>query len=97
MFTVKYRTYSLSPKQPAEGPRFYDECELIHGPFELVSKEVDEDGEIVVHAHRAGGAPGMTFKHCDIREDQVAGQLPRPRSTLWVMNESGATVAKYDL
>lgn len=96
MFTVKYRTYNLAPKQPAEGPRNYDEVEMIYGPFELILKEQDEDGYTVIHAHRAGGGDPLTVKHCD-HGDQVAGQLPPPRSTAWIMNEQGATIAKYDL
>jgi hypothetical protein len=96
MFTVKYRTYNLAKQQPVDGPRHYDEVELIYGPFEMVSKEHDEDGYPVVYAHRAGGAEGLTLKHCD-HGDQVAGQLPPPRAMCWVMNEQGATIAKYGL
>lgn len=98
MFTVKFRTYNLAPTQSADpkAPRCYDEVELIYGTFELVSKEQDGDGNTVVYAHRPGGAEGLTLKHCD-HIQQVAGQLPPPRSTCWVMNEQGATVAKYDL
>lgn len=98
MFTVKYRTYSLAPTQNSDlsAPRCYSETELIYGPFELISKEQDEDGYTVIHAHRAGGDPGLTLKHCE-HADQAAGQPPAPRSTAWVMNANGATVAKYDL
>jgi hypothetical protein len=92
MFTIKYRTYSPARTQPSEGPTFYDENEQIHGPFDLVSKEQDEDGYTVVHCHR-GGDPAIMFSD---RRDESAGSK-RPRTTLWVMNESGATVAKYDL
>jgi hypothetical protein len=93
MFTIKYRTYSVSRIQNGapNSPTMYDENEQIHGPFELVSKEQDENGFTVVHCHRAGDAPGMTF---DPLRTDAAGQ---PQSTLWVMNEAGATVAKYDL
>lgn len=92
MFTIKYRTYDRSRTQPVDGPTFYDENEQIHGPFDFVSREVDENNMTVVHAHR-GAEPGMTFGPLKLPE--VAGEkLPRPM--LWVMNASGATVAKYD-
>jgi hypothetical protein len=99
MFTVKYRTYNLAPVQNADplAPRCYDEVEMIYGTFELVSKEQDVDGNTVVHCHRPGGDPGLTIKHCDHGPEPAAGQLPAPRSKCWVMNEQGATVAKYDL
>ena len=93
MFTIKYRSYSLSPKQSSDVPTCYDEHELIDGPFAMISKEY-QDGYQVVHAHRDHNAPGMTFGPCIY--DEVAG-VHHPRPTLWVMNESGATVAKYDL
>ena len=95
MFTVKYRSYCLSAKQPPADctapSAFYDEHELIDGPFAMVSKEMD-DGWTVIHAHRDHNSPGMTFGPC--KNDADAGW---PRPTLWVMNEAGATVAKYDL
>lgn len=93
MFTIKYRTYSLSRTQDAaEGaPHYYDENEQIHGPFELISKEQDESGYTLVHAHRETSAPGMTFG--PIHADEAG----KPRPTLWVMNEQGSTIAKYDL
>lgn len=98
MFTIKFRTYSPARTQPArtqpsEGPAFYDENEQIHGPFELVSKEQDEDGYTVVHCHR-GTDPAVTFS--DDHKDEAAGSK-RPRPIVWVMNEQGATIAKYDL
>jgi hypothetical protein len=98
MFTIKYRTYSLAPTQNSDAlaSRCYDENEQIHGPFELVSKEQDEDGCTVVHAHPPGNAPATTFADPGSRNDSVAGET-RPRSALWVMNEQGATIAKYDL
>jgi hypothetical protein len=92
MFTIKYRSYTLSAKQSSDGP-FYDEHELIDGPFAMISKEMD-DGYPVVYAHRDHNAPGTAFGPVQIPE--TAGQR-QPRPTLWVMNESGATVAKYDL
>jgi hypothetical protein len=74
MFTLKYRSYSLAAQQEAKegSPRLYNENEMIYGPFEMISKEQDEDGYTVIHAHRAGGAAGLTVKHCDYG-DQVAG------------------------
>lgn len=90
MFTIKYRTYNPSPKQDGGTTCFYDQCELIDGPFALVSQEMD-DGYIVVHAHRDHEAPGTMFG--PVRADEAG----KPRPTLWVMNEQGATVAKYDL
>jgi hypothetical protein len=99
MFTIKYRFYNLAPQQPSEGPRYYDQCESCHGPFEVVSQE-RKDGYIVVHGIDPAGAP-MTFgphRIADL-EAAVAGdttsQAPRP--IVWVMNEHGATIAKYDL
>lgn len=93
MFTLKYRSYSLAKVQPpadcTSGP-FYDEHELIDGPFAMISKEMD-DGYIVIHAHRDHNSPGMTFG--PVKADEAG----KPRPTLWVMNEQGATVAKYDL
>jgi hypothetical protein len=50
---------------------------------------------MVVHAHREGGAPGCTWGPVP-HEDRAPGTQPAPRPTLYVMNESGATVAKYD-
>jgi hypothetical protein len=94
MFTTKYRSYNLSSNQPPPdcvAPKhFYDEHEMIEGPFVQVSKEM-VDGYVVVYAHRDFNSPGMTFGPVQ----NYAADQPRP--TLWVMNESGATVAKYDL
>lgn len=96
MFTIKYRSYSLSRTQNEDesAPRCYDEHELIDGPFAMVSKELD-DGYVVVHAHRDHNYPGMTFG--PIKSDNPTTDGPAPRPTVWVMNEAGATVAKYDL
>ncbi len=89
MFTIKYRTYNPSIEQPSEGPTCYDECEQVHGPFTLISKE-QQGGHNVVYAHN-GDDPGMAFGpvHADGTEKL------RPR--LWVMNDAGATVATYEL
>ena len=91
MFTIKYRQFIPSAKQNGEGPTFYDKTEQISGPYEFVSQEQSGDGFTVIHAHREGGAPGCTFGPIP----QLRGDTPRP--TLWVMNENGSTVAKYDL
>jgi hypothetical protein len=94
MFYTKYRSYSLSDNQPPVDciapKRFYDECEMIEGPFVQISKEMSQ-GYVVVHAHRSFDAPGMTFGPV------IAEEAGKPRPILWVMNEAGATVAKYDL
>lgn len=92
MFTIKYHFYVLAAAQSSDGP-FYDECESCHGPFEVVSQE-REDGYIVVHGIDCSGLP-MTFGPVK-SQDQVAGK-PEPRPVVWVMNEHGATIAKYDL
>lgn len=89
MFTIKYRLFQPAAEQPQEGPTHYDQCEQIHGPFSLVSQEMD-DGYTVIYAHR-GDDPGMTFGPC---KEYESG---KPRPILWVMNESGATVATYHL
>lgn len=94
MFTIKYRTLELAPQQPSDGPSNYTFHEQIHGPFHMVSQEVDSDGHTVVHAHRDDCSPGMMFGPWAPAE--TAGS-PRPGPTLWVMNEQGATIAKYDL
>lgn len=90
MFTIKYRTLHPSDSQQTEGPTHYDSCEQLHGPFTFVSQE-RESGYPVVYAHN-GDAPGMTFGPI-----KTAGSNESMRPTLWVMNEAGATVAKYDL
>jgi hypothetical protein len=94
MFTIKYRFYALSPLQSPEGP-FYDQCESCHGPFETVSQERDANNCIVVHGIDPAGQP-MTFGAVARDEQRVAGQPP-PRPVVWVMNDAGATIAKYDL
>ncbi len=100
MFTIKYQTYNPSSAQQSLGkpglndPINYDRCEQLHGPFSLVSQEM-EDGYVVVYAHR-GDDPGMTFGP-ERMADRVAGEPQPPRSTLYVMNENGATIATYHL
>lgn len=94
MFTIKYRTFTPSATQCADpgSPTYYDQNEQLHGPFDLVSQEM-QDGLIVIYAHN-GDDPGTTFG--PFRPPETANEEP-PRPTLWVMNEAGATVAKYDL
>jgi hypothetical protein len=100
MFTIKYRYYTPAKTQPVDGPKFYDECESCHGPFEVVNQARDDNGYIEVHGirGRSDGYLPMTFGpfHDPNGEDVKPGQQ-HPRPTLWVMNEAGATVAKYDL
>jgi hypothetical protein len=96
MFTIKYRSFVPAATQNAEpgSPTLYDCVEQISGGYDFVSQEI-EDGYMVVHAHR-GGDPGMTFGPCK-GVDRKAGEAPPPRPTVYVMNDTGATVAKYDL
>jgi hypothetical protein len=98
MFTIKYRQPVLQDAQPANGPAIYTYIESLHGPFDGVSQSY-EDGWCVVKAHRGHDVadvtcPGMTFGPVVL--DEAAGEQ-RPRPTLWVMNEQGATLAKYNL
>jgi hypothetical protein len=98
MFTTKYISFQLSPLQSSDetDPRFYDRCETIDGPWSYISQSYDDETRgMVVHAHREGGAPGCTWGPVP-HEDRAPGTQPAPRPTLYVMNESGATVAKYD-
>lgn len=93
MFTVKFRHYELSDQQPPKDcvapKKFYDECEYVSGPYQTVQKRMD-DGWQIVTAYD-GANPGYTwgpFK--DLDEGQ-------PRPTIWVMNDQGSTIAKYEL
>lgn len=95
MFTIKYLSYRPSATQSDQGPTNYDRCEQLHGPFALVSQEMD-DGHVVVYAHRSEDAPGMTFGP-NKGPDETGGENRPPHSSLWVMNERGATVASYVL
>lgn len=93
MFTIKYRTFQPCACQQEGAPTSYDEVEQIHGPFELICQSV-EDGYKVVHAHRSEESPGTTFGPW-LPPETAEDHMPRP--TIWVMNDRGATVAKYDL
>lgn len=91
MFTIKYRHFRPSVLQDESDPiTRYDSIELIDGPFDLVSQEMD-DGYLVVHGHRGENMLGTTFG--PVKEDDAG----RPRPTVWVMNEAGATVSTYRL
>lgn len=97
MFTVKYQSFQPCAQQPSEGPTHYDRVEQIQGPFELVSQEM-KDGYIVVYAHRDACAPGVMFgPFVEPDTNSLAPVSSAPRPTVWVMNDHGATVAKYDL
>lgn len=93
MLTIKYRTY-VRVVDPANGDSFTAH-EQIHTGFDMTSQEI-EGGNMVVHAHR-GGDPGMMFGPWLPPEPEVAGQSSVPRPIVWVMNEQGATVGRYDL
>ena len=82
----------MASLQSSSVPVSYDQVESIDGPFCSVSQEYDR-GYMVVYAHRSPSELGMTYG--PIMEPDGTNQPPRP--TLWVMNEQGATVAKYDL
>jgi len=94
MFTIKYRTYRFAPQQPTLGEPCYCTHEQILGPFEFVSQEVDDKtSQFVVHAYAPGGS--STTLGPVQRPDE--GQQNPPPPIIWVMNETGATVARYDL
>ena len=90
MFTVKYRQFTLAPAQQADAPMMYSQVESIDGPFDRISQEHTIHG-MVVYAYRGDGELHMTYGPC------LNGREDPPRPTVWVMNEMGATVAKYDL
>lgn len=103
MFTIKYR-YFMPATEPGEGvtqarviPGSWIEHEQVWGPFEFVTKEADVHGNPMIYGHyqpapgTSGGLP-MTFGPI-----QGAGDGEPSRPTAWVMNEQGATIAKYDL
>lgn len=95
MFTIKYRYYTLTP-QP-QGVTFicYDENESLHGPYEVVSKGM-ENGYPTVHCIPAPGELPMTFGPFVAPSDAPDPER-HPRPTIWVMNDQGATISKYDL
>lgn len=71
------------------------ECDRIDGPYESISTRY-EDGYLTVYASRNYLQPGMTYGPV-IGPELPPGTPQGPRPTLWVMNEAGATIAKYDL
>lgn len=95
MFTVKYRAWERADAQPpadaTNGP-VYSILERLDGPFSEIATRY-EDGYLVVSCRRDGGEPGMCYGPVIQPEDDP--RMPRP--ILWVMNEQGATIAKYDL
>lgn len=92
MFTIKYRSHVPADTQQAGVPIAYDTVEQLSGPYHLISQEV-EKGSIVVYAHDIHGNSQCTFGP-HVWSETLSGP---PRPTLWVMNENGATVARYDL
>lgn len=97
MFTIKYRTYNPAPPVDGMINSGWLQHEQIWGPFEFVTQEAADDGKSIIYGHykaipgETGGLP-MTFG--PIGDDWPQNQ---PRPMLWVMNEQGATIAKYDL
>jgi len=95
MFTIKYRAYRRAPQQPTDGSTNYCVHEQLHGPFAFVSQEIDDcSGAMVVHAHgdvAGSDDPRVMFGPIITDNDGT------PRPVVWVMNETGATVARYDL
>lgn len=71
------------------------ECDRIDGPYESIATRY-EDGYLTVYASRNYLQPGMTYGPV-IGPELPPGTPQGPRPTLWVMNEAGATIAKYDL
>jgi hypothetical protein len=97
MFTIKYRTWNPAPEDSETAiPGSWVKTEQLWGPFEFVSSETRANG-LEVYGYYKGYHDGdqrglpMTFgPFCDAPKEQ-------PHPVLWVMNESGATVAKYEL
>lgn len=90
MFTIKYRSYQPASKQPCDGYVDYTSREEVTGPYSHVTQDVDENDQLIINA--ANGDIRIMFGPWLPPEGD---RTPRP--TVWVMNESGATVAKYDL
>lgn len=97
MFTVKYRQWNPAPDTAQNAiPGSWVSTEQLWGPFEFVSAE-NRDNGLEIYGYYKGyhngderGLP-MTFGPF------INQQEGQPRPTLWVMNEAGATVAKYEL
>lgn len=95
MFTIKYRFYTLAQPVAGETANFYDECESCHGPFEVISQG-RENGYITVSGIPTPGNLPMTFGPF-VPPLDAPDPSRHPRPTIWVMNEGGATIARYDL
>lgn len=74
----------------------FSECDRIDGPYGSVSSRY-EGGYLTIFATRGDFNPGMTYGPVLSPEPRAGDPPSAPRPTLWVMNESGATIAKYDL
>lgn len=94
-FTIKYRSWGLAVAQDPEHYPVYSQTELISGPWDLVSQEV-EGGCVVVHAHAHAEKADSRMTYGPWLPPEGDGPAS-PRPIVWVMNESGATVARYDL
>lgn len=96
MFTIKYRYYTLT--QQPQGVEFicYDENESMHGPYDVISKGMENGYPTVQGIPEPGPNLPMTFGPFTPPSDSPHPEK-HPRPTVWVMNEAGATVAKYDL
>lgn len=95
MFTIKYRSHRLADAQDSETyPRFVAH-EQISGPYAFVSQEI-ENGRAVVYCHDEHGDSRLMLGPW-VPAGPADGIPEGPRPTVYVMNASGATVAKYDL
>lgn len=92
-FTLKYRYWALSPAQESDNFPNYMELEALSGPWDYVFKDM-ELGLPLIRAHNEGGSGSATYGPF-LREELDRPGSPHP--VVWVMNESGATVAKYEL
>ena len=93
MFTIKYRYYQLSDQQPPEDclapTKFWQEHEQLHGPYIGINK-IMVNGYQMVECFDYTNPPNTFGPYDHLEEGQ-------PRPVIWVMNEQGATIAKYDL
>lgn len=93
-FTIKQSMFAVRDPLPGHVLGSIEPIDTIAGPFSYVSVRL-EDGCQVVTGHYASGEPGWTFGPFGGPEPDCGLEIPRP--TIWVMNEAGATVAKYTL
>lgn len=97
MFTIKYRAWNAVEVAGQTAPS-YVENEQVWGPFEFVSKESTPDGLPVVYCHYSGSHQSLPMTFGAIPYPELEQQKNfHPRPTLWVMNENGATISKYEL